>query len=108
MQSVPSGATLVLDGAIVGTTPAMFPQPKSGSRTLELRLDGYQRESLLINADTQSVLEIPLRKRDGAPRSRPSSRVAQPAQPRSRSQAAAHDERSRRSLGELRDGLQRR
>jgi len=63
VQSVPSGATLVLDGAIVGTTPAMFPKPRTGSRTLELRLDGYQRETLLINADTQSVLEIPLRKR---------------------------------------------
>jgi eukaryotic-like serine/threonine-protein kinase len=66
VQSVPSGATLVLDGAIVGTTPAMFPRPKSGSRTLELRLDGYQRETLLINADTQSVLKVPLRKREVA------------------------------------------
>jgi serine/threonine protein kinase len=66
VQSVPSGATLVLDGAIVGTTPAMFPRPKSGARTLELRLDGYQRETLLINGDTQSVLKVALRRREVA------------------------------------------
>jgi hypothetical protein len=63
VQSVPSGATLVLDGAIVGTTPAMFPKPKSGTRTLELRLDGYQRETIAISAETQSTLQIALRKR---------------------------------------------
>jgi hypothetical protein len=67
VQSDPSGATLILDGAILGTTPAMFPKPKSGARTLELRLDGYQRETLLINAHTQSELRVSLRKRE-APR----------------------------------------
>jgi eukaryotic-like serine/threonine-protein kinase len=89
VQSVPSGATLVLDGAIVGTTPAMFPKPKSGSRKLELRLDGYQRETLAITADTQGVLEVALRKRaQAAPR--PAARAANPparpqeARPRTR------------------------
>jgi hypothetical protein len=61
---VPSGATLVLDGAILGITPAMFPKPKGGSRTLELRLDGYQRETLLISPNSQNVLHVALRKRE--------------------------------------------
>jgi serine/threonine-protein kinase len=89
VKSVPGGATLVLDGAIVGTTPAMFPKPKSGSRTLELRLDGYQRETLLINPQTQSVLEVALRKRVQAAKApktapAPAPRAQEHARPRTR------------------------
>jgi serine/threonine protein kinase len=82
VQSVPSGATLVIDGAIVGTTPAMFPKPKAGSRTLELRLDGYQRETLLINADTQSVLKVPLHKREVARRPARKAEEPKPQEPK--------------------------
>jgi hypothetical protein len=85
----------VLDGAIVGTTPAMFPKPKSGSRTLELRLDGYQRETLLINPQTQSVLKVPLRKREVA--RKPARRVEEPKPQRSEPQ------RRRRSTTEVVD-----
>jgi serine/threonine-protein kinase len=95
VQSEPSGATLVLDGAIVGTTPAMFPKPQSGARTLELRLDGYQRETLLINADTQSVLRIPLRRRDAA--HKPAKKVADPKPQR------AEPQRRRRGSTEVVD-----
>ena len=58
----------------------MFPKPKSGSRTLELRLDGYQRETLLISGDTQSVLRVTLHKRE-APRKPVVKRAEEPKPP---------------------------
>jgi serine/threonine protein kinase len=96
VQSVPSGATLVLDGAIVGTTPAMFPKPERGVRTLELRLDGYQRETLAISPDTQSVLSVSLRKRFEVVKPTRPPRAAQPA-------PATHRAPTRRSGSEVVD-----
>ena len=65
IDSTPSGATLVMDGAIVGSTPAQFPRPSAGARTLELRLDGYGRESVRVAADSPAELNVVLKKRGG-------------------------------------------
>ena len=81
VKSTPSGATLVLDGAIVGTTPAMFPKPKAGTRTLELRHDGYQRETLVIGPETADILELTLRKRAAARPERPAKAPASKPKP---------------------------
>jgi hypothetical protein len=96
VESVPSGATLVLDGAIIGTTPARFPKPKSGARTLELRLDGYQRETLSITAQTQNVLAVTLRKqvRAAKPAKAPPAapaRAADQTRPRARARSEVVD-----------------
>jgi serine/threonine-protein kinase len=94
VQSVPSGATLVLDGAIVGTTPAMFPKPKSGTRTLELRLDGFQRETIAISVATQSTLQITLRKK---------LEIVRPNRPRAEPATTTHRSPGRRSTTEVVD-----
>jgi hypothetical protein len=96
VQSVPSGATLVLDGAIVGTTPAKFPKPDTGVRTLELRLEGYQRETVAIGPDTQSVLSVSLRKRFEVVKPTRPPRAPQPA-------PATHRAPTRRSGSEVVD-----
>jgi serine/threonine protein kinase len=64
LDSVPSGAALVMDGAIVGKTPAEFPRPEAGLREVELRLDGYQREVVRIAADSPAALSVTLKKRE--------------------------------------------
>jgi serine/threonine protein kinase len=64
IDSVPSGAALVMDGAIVGSTPAQFPLPESGQRQLELRLDGYQREIVRIVPDSPGELSVVLKRRE--------------------------------------------
>jgi serine/threonine-protein kinase len=63
VHSEPEGATLVLDGAIVGSTPAPFPRPESGWRVLELRLDGYQTEKVSVDAGSPDQMRVQLRKR---------------------------------------------
>jgi serine/threonine-protein kinase len=63
VDSDPSGVTVVMDGAIVGSTPVRLPRPRSGQRSLELRHDGYQRQRVDIDAQSPAVLRVTLRKR---------------------------------------------
>jgi len=63
LESEPTGATVVMDGAIVGTTPARFPRPESGARELELRLDGYTKELVRVTSLSPASLSVRLRKR---------------------------------------------
>jgi eukaryotic-like serine/threonine-protein kinase len=62
IASEPSGAELIIDGAIIGRTPATLARPSQGERTFELRLAGHQREPLRVHADSPSTLTIALRK----------------------------------------------
>ncbi len=63
IESDPAGATMVMDGAIVGSTPARFPVPESGTRAIELRYDGYTKEIVRITPDSPSIVHVTLRKR---------------------------------------------
>ena len=76
IHSTPSGATLVMDGAIVGSTPAQFPRPSAGVRVLELRLDGYARENVRVASDSPAELNVVLKKRGSE---RPAAPVKKPA-----------------------------
>ncbi len=73
--SYPSGAALVIDGAILGYTPAQFPRPTSGTRQLELRLEGYITEAVHIAADSPTELRQQLRPKPALPvaRAKPAS-----------------------------------
>jgi hypothetical protein len=53
LDSEPSGATVVLDGQRVGTTPYQEPIPAWGTRSLVLELPGHER------FETDVVLETP-------------------------------------------------
>jgi len=63
IESEPTGATMVMDGAIVGSTPARFPVPDTGSRAVELRYDGYTKENVRITPDSPPIVHVVLRKR---------------------------------------------
>lgn len=75
--SEPSGAALVMDGAILGYTPAQFPRPTSGSRKLELRMDGFLPEPVQVNADAPPELWF-LLKRAQAAKGKPALGPKQP------------------------------
>ncbi|MDB4972357.1 MAG: Serine/threonine protein kinase PrkC, regulator of stationary phase [Myxococcaceae bacterium] len=79
VQSEPSGAEIVLDGAIVGRTPAALPRPQQGERAVELRLAGYGQEQLTLRADSPSTLEITLHKRAASAKASKPTRKAKPA-----------------------------
>jgi hypothetical protein len=63
VTSEPSGAALVMDGAILGYTPVQFPRPDSGLRKLELRMDGYVPEAFLVSVTSPPELNLRLRRR---------------------------------------------
>jgi predicted Ser/Thr protein kinase len=81
LTSNPSGATITADGAIIGTTPASLARPVEGSVLLELRADGYQRETVRLDARSPVVLAVSLRKLPSSAvhRSAPTPAVHQPA-----------------------------
>ncbi len=58
----PEGAAIVMDGAIMGHTPAQLPRFE-GSRMLELRLDGFFPENVRISANSPEQLHVRLRRR---------------------------------------------
>ncbi|MFM2419020.1 MAG: hypothetical protein RL385_3743 [Pseudomonadota bacterium] len=72
LTSTPSGVTITADGAIIGTTPASLARPVEGSVLLELRADGYQRETVRLDARSPLALAVALRKL-------PSNTVRRPA-----------------------------
>jgi hypothetical protein len=82
IDSTPTGATLVMDGAIVGSTPAQFPRPASGVRVLELRLDGYGRESVRVAADSPAELKVVLKKRASERPAPPKKNTAAKTEPK--------------------------
>ena len=43
VDSRPPGATVFLDGRLVGTTPLSLPSVSAGSHAIRLELDGYRR-----------------------------------------------------------------
>jgi serine/threonine-protein kinase len=89
LRSEPSGASVVVDGAIVGRTPAEFPKPESGARLIELRLAGYQNEKVSITPAAPGELQVTMRKRQTAVPPRPA------APPASTNAAAATPKRER-------------
>jgi len=62
ITSEPSGAALVMDGAILGYTPAELPRVEQGSRLLELRLEGFVTEPVRLLPSTSAVFQVRLRK----------------------------------------------
>jgi serine/threonine-protein kinase len=79
ISSVPSGAEIVLDGAILGHTPAYLPGTDSEGKTVELRLDGYQTERVKLGAALATKLPIALKKRAAPTPKKPASAPAAPS-----------------------------
>jgi hypothetical protein len=49
IASTPSGADVIIDGADVGETPITQKLSRKDQHTIELRLDGYESESIIVN-----------------------------------------------------------
>jgi tRNA A-37 threonylcarbamoyl transferase component Bud32 len=71
----PDGAAIVMDGAIIGHTPAQLPRFE-GSRLLELRLEGFLSENVRISPSSPDQFHIRLRRRPPAGTSRQQATAA--------------------------------
>jgi serine/threonine-protein kinase len=69
IESVPPGAEVLLDGAIVGRTPLVVPRPTSGEREVVVRLRGYDESRVVMLPTSGSSVSVTLAR--GAPRSAP-------------------------------------
>lgn len=49
IASKPSGAEVLIDGADVGDTPLTQKLSRKDQHTIELKLDGYESESIIVN-----------------------------------------------------------
>ena len=65
----PSGAELLLDGAVVGNTPLEVVRPArgSGEHTYVLRLRGFTQELVRLNAESQPAIRVTLTPETGVP-----------------------------------------
>jgi hypothetical protein len=65
----PSGAELLLDGAVVGNAPleVMRPPRGAGEHTYVVRLRGFTQELVRLNADSQQAIRVTLTPESGVP-----------------------------------------
>ncbi|MCB9615051.1 MAG: protein kinase [Sandaracinus sp.] len=52
IESAPTSAVVLVEGAVVGTTPVEVPRPNEGELVVELRLRGYETRSISITPAT--------------------------------------------------------
>ena len=52
VASSPSGASVVINGADIGETPITQELDRGSQHTIELNLDGYKSESIIVNRET--------------------------------------------------------
>jgi len=52
IASSPSGASVTVDGADIGETPITQSLDRGNQHTIELNLDGYESESIIVNKGT--------------------------------------------------------
>jgi hypothetical protein len=61
VSSVPSGATVIIDGVTIGaTTPATIEMVSSGSHYISLKLSGYQdyAQNIIVSDNTTSMVSV--------------------------------------------------
>jgi eukaryotic-like serine/threonine-protein kinase len=105
LTSAPSGATVLLDGAIIGNTPASLPRPTGRTLELELRAEGYEGERVRVEESSPETVHVTLRRVHAAlARPRPSAASQRPASSKPSQQAgASRPSTGRRHPGELVD-----
>jgi predicted Ser/Thr protein kinase len=65
VSSEPAGAEVLLDGAVLGTTPVRIPRPTSGERTVVVRMRGYEEARVMVSALSDETLRVALRRASG-------------------------------------------
>jgi len=65
----PSGAELLLDGAVVGNTPLEVARPPrgQGEHTYVVRLRGFTQELIRLNSESQAAIRVTLSPESGVP-----------------------------------------
>jgi hypothetical protein len=65
----PSGAELLLDGAVVGNTPLEVVRPQQGQNehTYVVRLRGFAQELVRLSPDSQPAIRVTLTPETGVP-----------------------------------------
>jgi len=65
----PSGAELLLDGAVVGNTPLEVARPQrgQGEHTYVLRMRGFTQELVRLHSDSQPAIRVTLTPESGVP-----------------------------------------
>ena len=63
--SEPVGADVLLDGALVGVTPARVPRPGTGERGVTIRMAGYDESRLMLTSVSPDTLSVSLHRAAG-------------------------------------------
>lgn len=71
----PSGATILLDGTKVGTSPRTIQVPGQGRHQIEIRVDGYEPWTAVLNRHEALPSPIQLRKRGSPAAESPKDKV---------------------------------
>jgi serine/threonine-protein kinase len=71
IASEPAGAEVLIDGAVLGTTPLRIPRPSSGERTVVVRLRGYDESRLMVSAVSSERMDITLARTSSSSHRRP-------------------------------------
>lgn len=60
ISSVPPAASVFINNALVGNTPATIPRPETGERAVEVRAAGFVTQTVLVTAATPATLNVEL------------------------------------------------
>lgn len=68
ITSTPPQASVFVDGALIGTTPAMLPMPSgAGTQSVEVRASGFVTQTVLITSSSAASLAVTLPREEAAP-----------------------------------------
>ena len=70
ISSVPPGAEVLIDDALIGSTPVRVPRPSTGERAVELRMRGYETGRVILTSMSGETLNIELHHASGGSGSR--------------------------------------
>ncbi len=71
IQSDPPGAEVLIDGVMVGNTPAAVPRPTSGTQAVTLRMRDHEETTIQISPQSSTSLSVTLARARQAVRSAP-------------------------------------
>lgn len=89
ITSIPEGAEVLLDGAMIGNTPVTVPRPTEGSQTFTLRLRGHRDAQLRLDSESNEALQVTLE-----PERQPAVRPSGPRRRRASAQTEAQPQQS--------------
>jgi serine/threonine-protein kinase len=65
ISSDPPGAEVLIDDALIGSTPVRVPRPADGERAVEVRLHGYDSARVILTSMSDASLSVVLHRASG-------------------------------------------